>query len=251
MNLYTNSTITKIEVNNYKATNLVLNGKSIATDYVIASADYNHVEENLLDTKYKNYNAKYWDKKTFAPSSLIFYLGINKKIKKLIHHNLFFDTDFNQHSKEIYDTPKWPSNPLFYVCCPSKTDLSVAPIGSENLFILIPIATNLLDSNEIREQYFDLVINRLEKICGDTIKQNIVYKKSYCVNDFIKDYNSYKGNAYGLANTLNQTAVLKPSMRNKKVKNLFYTGQLTVPGPGVPPAIISGKVAVNQLHSKL
>jgi phytoene desaturase len=168
-----------------------------------------------------------------------------------LHHNLFFDTDFERHAKEIYETPKMPTNPLFYVCCPSKTDDSVAPAGMENLFILIPIAAGLADSTETREHYFSMVIKRIEKKCGDTFAENIIYKKSYCVNDFVKDYNAYKGNAYGLANTLGQTAVLKPSIKNKKVSNLFYAGQLTVPGPGVPPSLISGEIAVNQLLKQL
>ncbi len=247
VNFFTNTAVTKIDVVANKVKKIVTTEGDFFTSNVVASADYHHVEQHLLNEQYRNYPSTYWDKKTFAPSSLIFYLGVNKKIKKLIHHNLFFDTDFDLHSKEIYDTPKWPTNPLFYVCCPSKTDASVAPIGMENLFILIPIAVGLTDNEDIREYYFDKIIKRLETICGDEIKSNIIYKKSYCVNNFIKDYNSYKGNAYGLANTLNQTAVLKPTMRNKKISNLFYAGQLTVPGPGVPPAIISGKIAINQI----
>jgi len=218
------------------------------TDAVIASADYHHVEKALLrDTGKANYSEAYWNKKTFAPSCLIFYLGVNKKIKKLLHHNLFFDSDFEAHSREIYDTPEWPSDPLFYVCCPSKTDDSVAPQGMENLFLLVPIAPGIKDSEEIREKYFKLLITRLEKITDDQILSNIVYKRSYCLSDFMMDYNSYKGNAYGLANTLRQTAFMKPSLKSKKLSNLFYAGQLTVPGPGVPPALISGKIAAEQL----
>ncbi len=220
-------------------------------DGVIASADYHHVEKNLLPAEYRNYSESYWNKKTFAPSSLIFYLGVNKKINKLLHHNLFFDADFKAHSVAIYETPSWPEEPLFYVCCPSKTDATVAPEGMENVFILIPIATGIEDNESIRENYFQKVIKRLEKYTEDKISEHIIYKKSYCVSNFINDYNAFGGNAYGLANTLKQTAVLKPSLRNKKVKNLFYTGQLTVPGPGVPPALISGQIAAKELDNYL
>jgi phytoene desaturase len=215
---------------------------------VIASADYQHVEQDLLKKEERNYGTAYWDKKVMAPSSLIFYLGINKKIKNLEHHNLFFDTDFNKHAAQIYNDPQWPDDPLFYVCCPSKTDSSVAPEGMENLFILIPIAAGLKDDVALHEKYFAKVMTRLEKICDDKITDHIIYKKSYCLNDFIADYNAFKGNAYGLANTLTQTAVFKPSIKNKHLDNLIYTGQLTVPGPGVPPAIISGKIASNEVE---
>ncbi len=246
-----NCDVSKINVSDKRAGSITTAQGIFKSDAVIASADYHHVEQKLLNKENRNYTEKYWSEKTFAPSCLIFFVGVNKKIKKLIHHNLFFDTDFEIHSKEIYENPQWPSNPLFYVCCPSKTDPEVAPEGMENLFILVPVAPGLIDTEEIRQRYFDVLIKRMEKKCGDTFSENIIYKKSYCLTDFVQDYNAYKGNAYGLANTLRQTAVLKPSIKNKKVKNLFYTGQLTVPGPGVPPALISGQISANQVSKYL
>ena len=239
--------VTKIVTEDGQANEIRTLQGNFTTDGIIATGDYHYVEQRLLDEKDRNYDERYWSKKTFAPSCLIFYLGINKTIKKLIHHNLFFDASIDRHSKDIYESPQWPADPLFYACCPSKTDASVAPEGMENLFLLIPIAPGLEDTEEIRESYFKRIIKRIEDYCGDTIMEHISYKKSYCVNDFIQDYHAYKGNAYGLANTLRQTAVLKPTLRNKKIKNIFYAGQLTVPGPGVPPALISGQMAAEQL----
>ena len=246
-----NAPVEQIEIENNRAKKIIVNGESIDFDAVIASADYHHVESKLLKPEYRNYDEKYWEKKTFAPSCLIFYLGINKKIESLNHHTLFFVEDLFQHSIEIYKQPQWPSKPLFYACCPSKSEDGVAPKGHENLFLLMPIAPGLIDSEEMREKYFNIMINRLQKQTGQDIMPYIDFKKSYCVNDFIFDYNSYKGNAYGLANTLMQTALLKPKLKNKKVNNLFYTGQLTVPGPGVPPSIISGKVVADELLKHL
>lgn len=216
-------------------------------DGIIASADYHHVEHQLLDETYRNYSSEYWDKRVMAPSSLIFYLGVKQKIEKLQHHTLFFDADLDLHAKEIYKDPKWPTKPLFYVCCPSRTDDGVAPEGHENLFILMPLAPGIEDTEALREQYFELILERLENYIGIDIRMALDYKQSYCVKDFKADYNSFKGNAYGLANTLMQTAHLKPSIKNKKIKNLFYAGQLIVPGPGVPPSIISGKVSAQLL----
>lgn len=246
-----NSAVEKINVEKGYANNLLVNGEVFKCDAVIASADYHHVEKNLLLPEFRNYKENYWENKTFAPSALIFYLGINKKIKPLNHHTLFFDEDLTKHSLEIYKTPKWPTKPLFYVCCPSKTDNGVAPEGHENLFILMPLAPGLIDTGQLREEYFTVLINRIKKQTGEDLLPYVDFKKSYCIKDFVGDYNSYKGNAYGLANTLLQTAILKPKMKNKKIKNLFYAGQLTVPGPGVPPSIISGKVASEQLDKYL
>ena len=250
-NFHTSNPIEQIEISSGKATMLQTSGGSHSIDALIASADYHHVENELLPTDYVSYDTSYWEKKTFAPSSLIFYLGVNKKLSKLSHHNLFFDEDFDAHSKEIYQTKTWPVKPLFYVCCPSKTDPSVAPADCENLFILIPVAAGLRDSDANTTHYFNLVMNRLEQFAGEDIKQHLLYKKSYSVHDFKQDYNAYKGNAYGLANTLLQTAIFKPKIRSKKVSNLFYAGQLTVPGPGVPPSIISGQIAANELINYL
>jgi phytoene desaturase len=220
-------------------------------DVLIGAGDYHHIETNLLEKKYQSYSKKYWDSRVLAPSSLLFYVGLNKKLNGVTHHSLFFDTDFSVHGNEIYNNPVWPSNPLFYASVPSVTDASVAPVGCENLFLLIPIAAGLEgDTAEIREKYFNILMDRLEKKWGQSIKDAIIYKRSYAVADFKNDYHSFKGNAYGLANTLLQTAFLKPSCKSKKVKNLYYTGQLTVPGPGVPPSLISGEVVANLICKK-
>lgn len=243
-----NTTVEKILSANQKATSLLINGKEIHFDYIVASSDYHHTE-TLLDENLRNYKEDYWQKKTFAPSSLIFYLGINEKIPDLKHHTLFFENDLDEHIDCIYGERKWPEKPLFYVCCPSKTDENVAPEGKENLFLLMPLAIGINDKESIRDKYLSEMLARIEKHTGiSDLVSKIEYKKSYCVRDFISDYNAYCGNAYGLANTLSQTAVLKPKIRNKKLKNLFYTGQLTVPGPGVPPSIISGKIVANEIN---
>ena len=244
---FTDEAVKNIGVLQGLATVICTDKRQKAYDAVIAAADYHHVEKMLLDEPYRNYDKSYWEKRVMAPSCLIFYLGVTKKIDKLQHHTLFFDEDLKKHATEIYKEPQWPSKPLFYVCCPSKTDELVAPAGHENLFILMPLAPGLTDTEALRESYFDRLMARLENYTGNDIRNYLDYKKSYCVNDFVADYNSYKGNAYGLANTLRQTANLKPSIKNKRVSNLFYAGQLTVPGPGVPPSIISGEVAANQL----
>jgi len=243
--------VNRIDIENGLVKKVCTNRGEYQADFVIAGADYEHVEQHLIEEPYRNYNKKYWDSRTLSPSCLIFYIGLNKKIRAIQHHNLFFDEDFEQHAREIYSNPQWPQKPLFYVCCTSKTDPAVAPENGENLFFLMPIATGLNDTEDIRERYLDLMLSRFETITGQSIRDNIVVKRSYALNDFKADYHSFKGNAYGLANTLKQTAFLKPVMRAKKIKNLLYTGQLTIPGPGVPPAIISGRIVAIEAMKRL
>ena len=246
----TNQNVEKINVENGVVKSVVSNGITIESDIVLSGADYHHTE-TLLDEKYRGYSEKYWDSKIFAPSSLLFYVGFNKKIDNVSHHTLFFDTEFDVHAKDIYDTPKWPEKPLFYASFPSMTDASVAPEGTESGIFLIPIAPGIEDTPEIREKYFQNIIGRFETLTNQNVSNNIIFTESFCVNDFVNDYNSYKGNAYGLANILTQTAFLRPKIISKKVKNLFFTGQLTVPGPGVPPSIISGKIVSDLIKKQL
>nr|WP_315178953.1 phytoene desaturase family protein [uncultured Flavobacterium sp.] len=245
---HTNSNIEKIIVENKTAKALVVNGETIASDLILSGADYHHTE-TLLDQEHRAYSEKYWNSRVFAPSSLLFYVGFNKKIDNISHHALFFDVDFYQHAKDIYDEPQWPSEPLFYANFPSVTDKTAAPEGMESGFFLVPLAPGINDTEALREEYFEKIIGRFETLTQQSVKNNIIFKKSFCKNDFVSEYNSYKGNAYGMANTLLQTAFLRPKLKSKKVKNLYFTGQLTVPGPGVPPALISGKL-VSELINK-
>lgn len=245
---HTNAAISKIIVEKNAATGIEINNEILKADVVLSGADYHHTE-TLLPIENRQYSEAYWDKKTFAPSSLLFYVGFDKKLQNVCHHNLFFDSDFEKHAVEIYDNPEWPSEPLFYANFTSLTNKETAPEGCENGFFLIPIAPDLEDTEEVREIYFEKIISRFELITKQSVRKNIIFKKSFCVKDFKSEYNSYKGNAYGMANTLLQTAVLRPKLKSKKVKNLYFTGQLTVPGPGVPPALISGKL-VSQLIKK-
>ena len=242
-----NHELSKINVRNRKVENIVINGKSTDCDLILSGADYHHTE-SLLPIKSRQYNNKYWKSRVFAPSSLLFYVGFNKKLKNVHHHNLIFDTDFNKHAEEIYDSPKWPTDPLFYANFTSKTNSKTAPEGAENAFFLIPIAIDLIDNEETRDKYFEKIIKKMELYTGQELKDSITYKRSFCVNDFKNEYNSYGGNAYGLANTLFQTAFLRPNIKSKLVQNLYFCGQLTVPGPGVPPAVVSGELVANLIN---
>ncbi|MDZ7877741.1 MAG: phytoene desaturase family protein [Saprospiraceae bacterium] len=247
-----NQEVIKIHAPNERATKVITTTDEFAVDIVVGGADYHHLDQHVLTAEQRNYSEKYWQTRTMAPSSLLYYVGVNKRLNNLEHHNLFFDADFNLHAEEIYETKKWPSDPLFYVSAPSKTDPSVAPEGCENLFILIPTAPDLNgDTEGVRDKYYDTVMARLEKWTGQDIRSHVVYKRSFAHADFQKDYNAFKGNAYGLANTLLQTAFLKPKLKSKHIKNLWFTGQLTTPGPGVPPSLISGQVVAEDIFKTI
>jgi phytoene desaturase len=243
-----NENAEEIKIENGIAKKVITNKNTYEAAVVISGADYHFTETALLPPAYRTYSPSYWGKRVMAPSCLLYYVGLNKKLKNITHHSLFFDVSFEEHGKEIYSAPQWPSNPLFYVSVPSVSDSSVAPAGCESLVFLIPVASGLQgDTEELRDKYYDRIVARMEQHIGESFAGSVIYKKSYAVSDFAKDYNSFRGNAYGLANTLRQTAIFKPSCQSKKVKNMFFTGQLTAPGPGVPPSLISGEVVAKQV----
>ena len=238
-----NQNVTGIHVENDLATSVSTNNNTYYVDAVISAADYHFTETKLLAPQYRNYTEAYWNSRVMAPGSLLYYVGLNTKLQNITHHSLFFDTSFEQHGRQIYETKEWATDPLFYVSATSVTDSTSAPQGRENLFFLIPEAAGLTDdTEELREHYFSVILDRFEARIGQPVKKHIIFKQSFAHRNFIEDYNAFKGNAYGLANTLKQTAILKPSCKNKKVRNLYYAGQLTVPGPGVPPSLISGEI---------
>lgn len=241
-----NCEIKEVSIENRNIVSISSKAKEYKTSFVIAGADYHHFDKEVLPKAYANYSDAYWDSRVMAPSSLLFFLGFDKEIKGLEHHNLFFDSNFDQHAKEIYESPQWPSDPLFYICAPTKTDKGIAPKGHENIFALIPLAPGIKENQDLHARYLNEILSRIEQKTGDSVKDHLVYKKSFSISDFQSRYNAFKGNAYGLANTLSQTAILKPKYYNKKLDNLFYTGQLTVPGPGMPPAIISGQLVADE-----
>jgi phytoene desaturase len=247
VHIHTGQEVTEMEFEDRRIRRVGTQQGTFEADAIVNAMDYHHFDQHLLPTQFREYSPRYWDKRVMAPSSLLFYIGVNKRLKGLTHHNLFFDEDFGVHATEIYDKPAWPSRPLFYACVPSVTDDHVAPAGAENLFLLIPVAPGLADDEATRERYYDIVMKRLERHTGQSIRDHVVYRRSYAHRDFVQDYHAFKGNAYGLANTLLQTAFLKPRLKSRKLDNLWHAGQLTVPGPGVPPSLISGQVAAADL----
>lgn len=241
-----NESVQIIKTDKGSITEVLTDKESYKADAVVNAADYNHIDQKILAPADRSYSENYWDRRELSPSALMYYIGVDTKLKSILHHTLFFHEDYDQHSYEIYKDPQWPSKPLFYVSASSKSDQTTAPSGMENIVLLVPIAPGLNDTDEVRKEYFGKLIKKMEQLTGETIGERIVLNRSYSIKDFKDDYNSFKGNAYGLANKLMQTAFLKPKLKSKKLKNLFNAGQLTVPGPGVPPALISGQIAADE-----
>lgn len=244
-----NEEINKININNDNLkTNKIISveGKNkYRGDIFICNADMIFFD-TILPEKYKI--KKDWSNSVISPSAFNIYIGIKKKLKNLEHHNFYFETNWKDHFNDVYKTPKWPYNPSYYVHIPTITDPSMAPKNSESIYFLVPVAPGLNDSK--REVFAEKIINHFEKVTKQDIKKYIVVKKIYSHVDFINDYNSYKGTAFGLAHTLNQTAIFRPKNKGK-LKNLWYVGQYTNPGIGVPTSLISSQITYNNINKYL
>ena len=235
--------VDQIVVEGGRAAGVVTPQGTFRADAVVAAADYHFVESMLLPTSARQFSERSWQRKTMSPSSLLFYLGVDRKLDGFDHHMLFFDEDLDRHMDAVYKRPRWPKAPLFYTCSPSRTDPSVAPEGCENLFILVPLAAGLKDAPDARDVIYRKVMGRIQRQTGIDVDKHVVVKRSYAMDDFVADYGAFKGNAYGMANTLRQTGPLKPPLKSRRVDGLYFAGQLTVPGPGMPPSLVSGELA--------
>jgi len=210
-------------------------------DRVVVNADYAHAEQELLPEHERQYDDDYWDSRTYAPSAFLMYLGVEGDVEELAHHTLVFPTDWEGHFEQIFERPAWPDDPAYYLCVPSKTDDSVAPEGHSNLFVLVPLAPGLEDSEQLREQYRETVLTDIAENTGVDLRDRIVVEEQFGVDDFGERYNATEGTALGLAHTLRQTSLLRPSNRSSAVDGLYFTGSFTTPGIGVPMCLISGQ----------
>jgi len=245
----TGDAVATIEVDHKRATGVILkSGRSLKADIVVSNADIHHTDTTLLPEVSREHSDAYWSSRTLAPSAFIMYLGLKKKVPGLTHHNLAFGGDWKKGFAEIFDDPRWPTDPSYYVCCPSKTDDAVAPKGKENLFILVPVSPKLDMNPSNIKKYREKVLDFLERDFDvKDIRNQIEYERVYTSNDFASDYNALGGSALGLAHTIKQTAIFRPNNVSKKVKNLYYAGAGTNPGIGMPICLISAELAYKRI----
>jgi phytoene desaturase len=239
--------VRRLEVHEGRVTGIVTNRGNFEAAVVVNTADYAWAETTLLEPKWQSIPKKVWEKKTFAPSMFLVFLGVHKTIPNLEHHNLYFSADWDRHFDAIFERPAWPENPCFYLSAITKTDPSMAPPGCENLFLLVPIAPGIEDTDAIRSRYLETVLDHVETVTGTPLRDAIDTLRVYGPRDFESDYHAWGGTALGLAHTLFQTAIFRPAHRSPRVKNLWYSGQYTHPGVGVPMTLISSRVVVGEI----
>jgi len=217
--------------------------RRFAAEKFLVTCDMAFFERSIVPKSLRMYSPDYWDSREVSPSCLLFYLGVDCRVQGLEHHNLFFDQSMYDHMDDIYgSTPQIPPNPLFYVSVISHSNRTLAPEGCDSIFVLVPMPSIPVKKVD-KARILDNVLGRMEDRIDMSLRDHIVVQDSFDYSDFCKTYHSLGGNGFGLSNTLFQSAFLKPSMRSTTLSNLFYAGQTTAPGGGIPTSMLSGKIA--------
>jgi phytoene desaturase len=258
--IHTSSPVQQILVQNKKAVGVKLASGEIRADVVVATADLQHVETKLLEEQHQSYPAKWWEKKVAGPSALLLYLGVKGKIDELDHHTLLYTADWKTNFAEVFHAPdgkrRVPNPASLYICMPSKTDKNVAPAGHENIFVLVPTAADpsigkggINGAGDARlESAADLVIEQISNWCNiPDLAERVVVRRTVGPMDFVNEFNAWNGTALGMAHTLFQSAFFRPKNKSKKVDNLFYAGQNTLPGIGLPMCLIGAELVYKHL----
>lgn len=245
----TNAEVTAITTESGQITSVTAQEREFTADYIISNADLAHTESLFSDSSYRMYDESYWKSRIFSPSAFLIFLGVKGSIPELDHHSIMFGKDWITHFEQIFSKPEWPQFPSLYINKPSATDTTVAPKGHENLMVLVPIAPGLEETPAWKEAYAQFILSYIEESIGINLKKRIVLQEIFSVSDFASMYNSYNGNALGgLAHTLRQTGLFRPNNTHRKLRNLFFAGAGTVPGIGVPPALISGSLVRDRVR---
>lgn len=241
--------VKRITTDGMHATGVILeNGSQLTADVVISNADLHFTETQLLSANEQTYPPSYWQAQEPGPSALLMYLGVKDSVPELEHHNLFFVADWEQNFRSIFDEKTIPASASLYICKPSATDSTVAPKGSENLFVLVPLPAGIevddSEANNIADSYLDIIEKQLQI---PDFKKRITVKKVFSPSDFGSTYNAWQNSALGPSHILRQSALFRTQNQSKKIKNLYYVGGFTVPGIGLPMCLIGAELVYKRL----
>ena len=227
-------------------------------DLVVSAADLRHTELQLLDKEHRTYPAAHWEKRDPGPSAVLVYLGIDGPVPGLLHHTLVFTEDWKANFGAIFGADRHVPDPAsIYVCAPSETDTSVAPPGSSNLFLLVPLPADLsigrggvdgagdYEVERIADRAIDVVASRSGV---PDLRERIRVRRTIGPRDFADDYNAWNGSMLGPAHTLKQSAFFREKNASRKVEGLYYAGASTIPGIGLPMCLISAEVLLKRIH---
>jgi len=215
-------------------------------DLVVANADLPYVYEQLVP------EAGFRRRKPlrYTSSAFMMYLGTGRKYPQLGHHTVVFGYDYERAFRQIFHELQIPASPSFYVCRGTHTDPSLAPEGRDAIYVLVPVPhkTENVDWKERGPRLRDLVLGEMESRLGLAgLRQDLKVEKHFTPNDWESHLNLAQGAAFGIAHDFFQVGALRPPTRDRKFKNLYFTGASTQPGTGVPLVMLSAKIVADRI----
>jgi phytoene desaturase len=216
----------------------------VQVDKVVVNADYAGAQERILRRPLPKFK--------YSCSVYLMYLGINRKLRGLTHHNLFFAKDLRKNLNQIFKTKEVPDDPSFYVHVPTVTDPDLAPAGKEIVYVLVPVPNleNPAISNSVYDRAVrDFAFDKINKTLGLKLQDHIEVEHRFYPDDFLKRYNIKFGATFGLAHNLMQSAFFRPANFDRHLKNLYYVGASTQPGGGLPVVIAGSRIVSDRIAS--
>jgi phytoene desaturase len=251
----TSAPVAQICVENGKATGVMLaSGERISADLVVSNADLPYTYTQLIDPHHRReYSDARLNRMQYACSGYLLYLGVDRTYDHLRHQALYFSDDYRSNLDAIFKTKTMPGDPSFHLNAPTVTDPSLAPAGHSLLYVLAPMP-NLeagLDWRQAAPALREKLLDRLEEIVDPDLRRHIVWERQYLPTDFQADYNATLGTAFGsLSQGFFQSAYFRPHNKSRDIANLYFVGQGTYPGIGMPMVMISSKLVAERIEQE-
>jgi phytoene desaturase len=228
---------------------LLADGTRVPADVVVANSDLPYTYESLAGRKLPGV-----DRKEFSCSVVLMYLGVNRQYPQLLHHNLVVSADMRGDCERIFRRHEMPDAPPYYICAPTRTDPSLAPPGSDLLFILALAPSQNparpIDWSIEGPRFGERMLDRLEAFGLTGLREHLVTQRMVTPADFTDRYGNVRGEAFGLSHGFTQIGYFRPHNRHRTLENLYFVGQSTHPGCGLPMVLISARLAAERIEAE-
>jgi len=249
-----NAPVEEVVTKGDRARGVRVNGEVFASDAVLVGADLPYAYRQLLGGQADgDFHVRKRENLHYTASAYMLYLGVNRKLDNLLHHNFFLSPRYKENFDAIFGEHRLPDDPSFYAVVPSKSEPRMAPEGMESLFVLVPVPHlkgTKVDWNRDREAFREKVYDLLERRCG-VRRGDVVYEKERTPLDWQSEYNLEEGAGFGIGHGIFQVGWFRPPMVSRTLPNVYFVGASTRPGTGVPLVTIGAQLVAERMAGEL
>ncbi len=228
---------------------VLADGSRLGADVVLANADLPYVYETLLEQPYPRI-----ERFDFSCSAFLMYLGVNRRYPHLPHHTLVVPQDLRTVCDDIFRRYLIPADPAYYICSPSRTDPSLAPAGGESIYVLVPVPSRHpgreIDWSVEGPALERAMLERLERFGRTDLRRHLVTSRIFTPAEFASRFSATREEAFGLAHGMDQVGYFRPHNRHPVYRNLYFVGQSTHPGCGIPMVLISSRLVAERIAAE-